>query len=177
MPKNTVPLPTQKINSAKPKDKLYKLANGGGLALWIYPNGKKVWRLDYTRPADKKRTTVSLGDYPDMLPAQARAKREEYKESIKNGIDPLHKNDENITTLETIFHMWHERWLDTVTPSYALQVYRAIEANILPTLGNKDITTIEPRHIVEALTPMEARGSLEYLRRTKQNLCQVSVIS
>lgn len=45
---------------AKPKEKAYKLADGGGLYLEVFPNGSKLWRLKYRRD-DGSETRVSLG--------------------------------------------------------------------------------------------------------------------
>ncbi len=40
-------LNARQVDTAKPKDKPYKLADGGGLYLLIKPNGGKYWRLKY----------------------------------------------------------------------------------------------------------------------------------
>jgi len=42
-----MPLTDVKVRKAKPQDKPYKLADGGGLFLLIAPNGSKYWRLKY----------------------------------------------------------------------------------------------------------------------------------
>lgn len=61
MPKLSTPLSDTRIRNAKPADKMYKLSDGAGLALWIYPNGRKVWRIQYRRPADGKFDTITFG--------------------------------------------------------------------------------------------------------------------
>jgi hypothetical protein len=35
------------VRAAKPRDKEYKLADGGGLYLLVTPSGGKLWRLKY----------------------------------------------------------------------------------------------------------------------------------
>lgn len=35
----------RQVDTAKPKDKPYKLSDGGGLYLLVNPNGKRYWRL------------------------------------------------------------------------------------------------------------------------------------
>ena len=37
-------LTIKEIDSAKPRDKSYKLADSGGLCLLIAPSGAKLWR-------------------------------------------------------------------------------------------------------------------------------------
>lgn len=43
-------LNARQIDTAKPKEKAYKLADGGGLYLLVKPNGGKYWRLKYRVP-------------------------------------------------------------------------------------------------------------------------------
>ena len=62
MARIVTPLTVTKINAAKPKEKLYKLTDGAGLALWILPSGKKTWRFEYRR-SDKKLDTITFGSY------------------------------------------------------------------------------------------------------------------
>ena len=52
-----------KLRGAKPREKSYKLADGGGLYIEIFPTGSKLWRLKYRRPGGKE-TRVSFGAYP-----------------------------------------------------------------------------------------------------------------
>lgn len=40
-------LTARQIDSAKPKEKSYKPADGGGMDLETLPNGAKSWRLKY----------------------------------------------------------------------------------------------------------------------------------
>jgi len=48
--------------NAKPKEKGYKLADGGGMFLHIMPHGSKLWRLKYRHMG--KENLLSLGSYP-----------------------------------------------------------------------------------------------------------------
>lgn len=94
-PSPQVKLNARQVDAAKPKDKPYKLADGGGLYLLIKPNGGKYWRLKY-RVAGKEKL-LALGVYPEVTLAIARAKREEAKMGIARGIDPMEaKREEKI---------------------------------------------------------------------------------
>jgi hypothetical protein len=46
-------LNARQIETAKPKEKTYKLADGGGLYLEVSARGSKYWRMKYYRPTDK----------------------------------------------------------------------------------------------------------------------------
>ena len=65
-------LTVREIDSAKPKAKSYKLADGAGLYLEVMPTGAKYWRLKY-RIAGKE-TRLAFGVYPEVRPPEAREK-------------------------------------------------------------------------------------------------------
>ena len=58
------------IKNAKPAEKSYKIADGGGLYLLIHTNGSKYWRLKYRFGGKEK--TLAFGIYPDVSLADAR---------------------------------------------------------------------------------------------------------
>ena len=78
------------IKSTKPAEKEVNLFDGDGLLLRIAPlakGGKKNWYFRYAVPVTKKRTKVSLGTYPHLTLAKARALRDEYLSLLTNGIE------------------------------------------------------------------------------------------
>ena len=80
-------LNARQVETAKPKEKPYKMADGGGLYLLVKTNGSRYWRLKYR--IDGKEKLLALGVYPDVSLADARAKRDEARKGIAGGIDPL----------------------------------------------------------------------------------------
>lgn len=54
-----MPLNARQIDTAKPKEKEYKLADGGGLYLLAKPNGARYWRLKY-RFLGKRKSFLSV---------------------------------------------------------------------------------------------------------------------
>ena len=88
MANSTNPLTNTEVKQAKPRAKEYNLADGGGLALRIKPNGSKLWLLNYSRPHTKKRANLSLGTFPDVSLADARRKRETASSLLAQDIDP-----------------------------------------------------------------------------------------
>ncbi len=179
MPKIVKPLSLGQIKSAKPKDKLYKLPDGGGLALWVLPSGGKSWRFTYRRATDGKQDTLTLGLYPQFSLADAREWRDEMKAKLARGHDlKAVSNDFDAKyRFENCLKKWHDKWrlqggkMGTgKEEKYATQVLTALEYNIEPRFKGRDIRTIETAEIVAALREMEERGVLEYLRRTKGSL-------
>lgn len=56
-----MPLTDIAIRNAKPREKAYKLADGGGMYLQVQPNGGKWWRYAYR--FDGKQKLLALGTY------------------------------------------------------------------------------------------------------------------
>ncbi|SDF78453.1 Arm DNA-binding domain-containing protein [Bosea robiniae] len=50
-----MPLTDTAIKNAKAQPKVTKLSDGGGLQLWIMPNGAKLWRMAYRFDGKQKK--------------------------------------------------------------------------------------------------------------------------
>jgi hypothetical protein len=74
------------IRTSKPGARLVKLSDGGGLQLWITPDGAKRWRLAYRFAGGQK--TLAIGVYPATGLREARDAREEAKRLLAAGQDP-----------------------------------------------------------------------------------------
>ena len=60
MPKLVTPLSDAQVKNAKPKNKPYKLSDGGGLYLEVMPTGSKLWRMK-VKQANDEETRLSFG--------------------------------------------------------------------------------------------------------------------
>jgi len=76
-----------KIKALKPKDKPYKVGDGEGLFLLVNPSGPLLWRFKFRYHSIEKK--VALGRYLDIGLKEARQQRDEAREQLKSGIDPL----------------------------------------------------------------------------------------
>lgn len=94
MPKRPCALTDTQIDQAKPKPKLYKLHDGYGLFLVIYPRGSKSWRVSY-RFKDK-RYYMTLGPISKFSLSDARALNNEIRRQAKEGIDPMEKRKQEV---------------------------------------------------------------------------------
>lgn len=74
------------IAKALPKDKPYKLTDGGGLHLLVRPNGSKLWHLRYR--FNGQENTLAIGVFPTTSLANARTKREEARALLASGMNP-----------------------------------------------------------------------------------------
>ncbi|EFB5135582.1 integrase arm-type DNA-binding domain-containing protein [Escherichia coli] len=183
MPKVATKLTDTEIKKAKPTEKEFTLWDGDGLFLRIKPSGKKIWHLGYTAPLTKKRAKMSLGFYPYLTLAQARALRDEYLSLLAQGIDPQSHNEQKAQALkdatEHTFQTVAEKWLDEkiktsgISQDHAKDIWRSLERNIFPTLGDIPIKEIRPKMLKQHLDPIEQRGVLETLRRIISRLNEI----
>jgi hypothetical protein len=74
------------VRRAKPLRHPRKLCDGGGLYLLVAANGGRYWRYNYR--FNGKHQTLALGIYPDVSLAKARARHQEARRQLADGIDP-----------------------------------------------------------------------------------------
>lgn len=183
MARITKPLTNTEIKQAKPKDKVYNLSDGEGLALRVKTNGSKLWLFDYYRPYTKKRTCLSFGSYPEISLAEARKLRSEARALLAKKIDPKTHREEtdhaiNLklnTTLVNVAEDWFTVKKNQVTPNYAEDIWRSLELHIFPTMGEMPIDAIKATHAIATMKPIAAKGSLETIKRLSQRLNEIMV--
>jgi len=174
-----VPLTDVRIRNLKPKDRSYKVFDGGGLYLEITPAGGKLWRFKYR--FDGKHKTLSIGKYPLISLAEAREKHMEAKKLLEKGIDPsAAKREQRLKQAKTFEAMASEWWhakKDKWSPDHASLVWRRLEVNVLPWLKSGPIAEMSTRELLEVLRRVEDRGAIETARRVGQILNQVFIFS
>ncbi len=168
-----------KVKTAKPKEKPYKLTDGGGMYLLINANGSKYWRMKY-RFAGKEKM-LSIGVYPDVSLADAREKRSEARKILSAGGDPGEvKKEEKIArqmiqknTFEAIAREWHQTKSDRWSLRYRDEIIDTFEKDIFPHTGRRPIVDIKPMDWLEILRRLEKRGALEKMRKVRQRCNEV----
>lgn len=175
------PLSAVEIQRAKPAAKPYMLFDGRGLCLQVKPNGRKYWRHRYIRPSTGKSTDISLGRYPDISLADARLAHQRFLTLLEKGIDPKaleRETQQQIKIVEearfrTVAKKWHERKKRKVSERHHIQIWSSLENNVLQAIGDIPVTDLKAPDLIAALSPIEARGSLETLRRIVQRVNEV----
>lgn len=169
-----MPLTDTAVRNAKPKEKPYKLTDGDGLYLLIKPNGGKYWRFKYLYLGKEK--LLSLGTYPEVPLLEARDKRHATRKLLASGTDPSNKRKEERrlavfkagNTFEAVAKEWFENEKPKWTPDHAARLWRRLDANIIPILGDRPISEIKPLELLEALRKVEKRGATDLSRRLLQ---------
>ncbi|WP_202806402.1 tyrosine-type recombinase/integrase [Fibrisoma limi] len=147
--------------TAKPKPKPYKLADGEGLYLEVTPYGTKFWRLKYRLQGKEKR--ISIGAYPAVSVADARKAKDEIKRDIKAGIDPVLKRLQaaQIQALNQKLDFramaieWHEKQKPLWKPKHADIIKHRFEKYIFPCLGSFSLADIQPMMMLNCLQKIE----------------------
>jgi integrase len=180
MPKLAAPLTDLQVKSAKPKDKLYTLPDGGGMYLEVAPSGSKTWRMSYRQP-NGKNTRLSFGAYPEVSLLDARKKRMEAKKMRAAGSDPAQsKRDKKQAvdeaerhTFEMVAREWLQKTAATRAESTNGKVTAWLEKDVFPSIGGKPVSAIKPLDVLATVQKMEARGAIDSSHRVKQICGQV----
>jgi integrase len=175
MPKRVPPLTQLQVRNAKPREKAYKLADGGGLYLEVMPAGGKLWRMKYRRPNGAE-NRLSLGSFPEVSLSDARRQREQARKTIRDGEDPAAPRvaaAAKARTLEEVAREWHRVMSGKWQPQTAQNILHRLECDIFPTCGGLPIDEVKPGQLIEALRAVEGRGALEIAKRNAQNCSRI----
>ena len=63
----------------------------------------------------------------------------------------------------------------SVTKDYAKDIWRSLERDIFPAIGDVSVTDIKAHTLVQAVQPVQARGALETVRRLCQRINEVMI--
>jgi integrase len=157
------------IRSARPKEKPYKLFDGGGLFLLVRPNGSRLWRLKYRVEGREK--LLSVGIYPEISLKSARERRDDARRLVAAGVDPSAKRKAERAARADTFEAMTREWLDLKSRglterTHAKRLSR-FEAFVFPYLGKRPVATITAPDLLTVLQRVEARGKNETAHRVR----------
>lgn len=143
-----------------------KLADGGGLFLFVSADGSKRWRYRYfvERDGRKVEQLMSLGVYPDVTLAAARVAAAKAallgdpgaaRKAVKEEKAKVAEN-----TFESLALAWHGKHAAHWAKKHADDILKRMKADIFPTLGQRPVADIRAPEIVQVLEAVQARGTL-----------------
>ncbi|GKS06576.1 tyrosine-type recombinase/integrase [Pseudomonas syringae pv. theae] len=166
------------LRNAKPRDKLYRLADAQGLCIEVTPSGGKLWRLRYR--FDGKAKMLSLGIYPAITLAQARERREAARKMLAQGVDPsAHKQQEKtaaaaqVLTMELLAREWYDYNRPRWAPATSSKVLQYLESDIFPVIGRQPASEVQRPELVELVRKIEKREAFNVARKVRQWLSQI----
>lgn len=172
------------VRKAQPGDKPYKIADSGGLYLYVAPTGLKSFRMKFV--FDGKEKLLTFGPYPDISLAQARAQRDDARRSIRDRIDPSGARQKaqeareeqkraraDLMTFEQMARQWHAVQAPRWAPVHADDVITSLERDVFPEIGAEVLPDIDAPTVLKTLRKVEGRGSIETARRLRQRISAV----
>ncbi|HDV6747767.1 tyrosine-type recombinase/integrase [Legionella pneumophila serogroup 1] len=148
------------IKGMKPRASRYEEYEGGGFGIRVTPKGIKSWIYRY-KVADKT-DKITLGHYPAMSLASARQRFIELselrrdKKIPKEIINNLKEAKNN--TVTKLVHAWYSGYIEKER-KHPQQIKQIIDADIIPLLGDIELTKLSPAIITKALDKIVKRGS------------------
>lgn len=157
------------IDNARPAEKPFNLADGGGLILQVQPSGGLWWRLRY-RFAGKQRM-LSLGTYPDTSLKMAREKRDDARKLLaaEPPVDPslARKAERQAAGSPETLKALATEFLNMQTAGAARTTLRRFELHVFPYLGARPIARITAAELLAVLRRIEHKGSNDTAHRVR----------
>jgi len=163
-----MPLTHTAVTNAKPKEKVYKLFDGGGLYLHVKPTGYKCWKYDYR--LNSSRGTYTIGQYPDISLKQAREHHRDAREYVANGDHPKQIKEQARIEKEQngkLFSHYADQWLEkqNLAESTYSDLKQRIYKNLTPYLDKKKVNEFTTADLLKIATRMTDRGAKETANR------------
>ena len=168
-----------KIRTAKPAGKPRKLYDEHGLFILLTPRGARLWRFRYH--FDRKEKLLALGSYPEVGLKDARAKRDDARRLLAEGIDPgearkaakAKQRSKTGDSFEAVAREWFDKFSSGWKPSHSSKIIRRLERDVFPWVGSRPIGEITETELLQVLTRIADRGAVDTAHRAKQNCSQI----
>ncbi len=184
--RSTEKLSATAVAKSKHTIKAYKLADGGGLYLYVapIPSRARSWRYDY-RIAGKRETLV-LGQYPDLELAEAREAHRAARKLVARGESPsqakrvakLSKMLQTANTFAATAEEWFDKKKGDKSASWKDNVRRWLDKEIYPAIGRKPLADVTPADVLAMMRAMSESGkpkSAEYARQVVAQVFQYAI--
>ncbi|RFP08991.1 DUF4102 domain-containing protein [Duganella sp. BJB475] len=182
MPKRVMPLIEALIEQAAPKEKPYRLFDGGGLYLEVLPGGSKVWRMKF-RQHDGREKVLTFGHYPEVAIDKAREYRLTVRQLLKQKQDPrpefsrekLHPPPKPIP-LDEMFEEPERRHVQSSISRASQHAIHDLEAALFPSLAR--IPTDDARRSIQRVAIRQAEhAGLQSISRQLESVAIALVAS
>lgn len=162
------------VRAARPRERAYKLTDGGGLFLLVTPTGGRLWQMKFRHAGREGK--LSFGAYPDVTLKVARARRDMARQKLAHGKNPAQERRRE----EARAQQAAAASFDAVATEYiakrgreglapaTLATYRHFQNLLGPVVGGLPIAEIEPSDLLDALRKIERRGKLETAGRARE---------
>ena len=174
-----MPLTDAEVRKTPPRERQFRMTDGGGMYLEVKPSGAKYWRLKYRFNGKEK--VLALGVYPAVGLKEAREKREAAKRVLAAGADPnIEKKTEKRTrrlnaanSFKAVATEWHGKFKPSISESHAENMMSRLNDDVFPMIGDRPIADLEPPDVLDILQKIERRGNIPTAHRTRVLIGQI----
>jgi integrase len=172
------------VRKAEVRDRPYKMADVGGLYLYVAPTGLKSWRMKFKLHGKEK--LLTFGPYPTLSIKEARDRRDAARAQLREQIDPsgararakvakeqAHAETVRQLTFEEAARRWHDLQKGRWAPVHAADVITSLERDVFPVMGATAVGEVKAPLVLKALRAVENRGSIETAKRLRQRISGV----
>ena len=162
-----------KLRTLKPRETAFRVADSNGLCIEVRPTGAKVWRYRYRHAG--KASITTLGEYPAMTLAEARAERDRARALVKKGTSPSHaakaeraaRQEKALNTFASVaLEFIAKREKEGMGAGSVERSRRLIEKD-LAGISQIPVDEVSAPTLLTALRKMEKRGIVESAHRAR----------
>jgi len=157
---------------------------GSGLYLVVRRSATPYWMLRYS--INGKRKEMTLGQYPDLSLADAKAESIMKKRDIRQGIDPLvvrkRINEQSIKLVDDLFADWYESDISKRLkhPNIPKRVYTKDIKPIIGDIAIDQVNARDVRKVIQLISvdrPTVANDALMYLKQMFRHGIKLDLIA
>lgn len=163
-------------HSAGRVESFAKLGDGDGMYLTVTKAGSPVWRVKFRHGGTE--STYSIGPYPAVTLADARAERDRVRAHLRDGRDPVQARGvdraaavaSSGNTFETVAREWLRQRKKQWSAVHHEKSERAIERDVLPVLGHLPMAEIRPAMVTRVVEGIASRGAVDTASKVRQHI-------
>jgi integrase len=161
------------IRRLSARSKPYKVADERGLFLLVQPSGAKLWKMKYRFHGYERK--LGFGRYPDVSLSKARHRRDEARQMLADGIDPVTAKRQAdaeaklsaATTFKEVAEEYIERMIVDERSEATITKARWFLKLLDRDIAHRPIGQITPHELLIFLRKVEARGHRETATRLR----------
>lgn len=164
------------VDKMQPTDRRQEVPDSlcTGLYLTIQPTGKKGWQVRYRHGGTHRRMT--LGSYPMLSLADARARARDTLAAASEGRDPAEevrtakapKPEDDRNKIKTLIGQYHKRHLASLKSGDVVR--RELDRFVVKEWGERDIQDIQKRDVIDLLDGIADSGRVVTANRIRAYL-------
>lgn len=174
-----MPLSDAAIRNLRPRKKPYKVSDFDGLFVLVKPTGSRLWQFKYR--LDGKERLLSVGPYPEVSLAEARAARDAARVLVARGDDPSaakqdrkrEEKERRGLTFATQARAYFDKTRKEGRAASTLDKTEWLLEMAIADFGRKPMSEVTSPIVLRCLRKVEAKGHYETAKRLRAKISAV----